>query len=96
MLSEFKNINGEIKFVENEEYKAALDAAMTDPDKAKDLSSLVAYQDLAHGKKVTEVPLTNTYTTQVLHRLGFKWSATTWDYIDQMLDAISGLGFFEK
>ena len=96
VLSEFKNINGEIKFVENEEYKAALDAAMTDPDKAKDLSSLVAYQDLAHGKKVTEVPLTNTYTTQVLHRLGFKWSATTWDYIDQMLDAISGLGFFEK
>ncbi len=96
VLSEFKNINGDIKFVENEEYKAALDAAMTDPDKAKDLSSLVAYQDLAHGKKVTEVPLTNTYTTQVLHRLGFKWSATTWDYIDQMLDAISGLGFFEK
>ena len=96
VLSEFKNINGDFKFVEQEEYKAVLDIAMTDPEKAKNLSSLLAYQDLAHGKKVADVSLTNTYTTQVLHRLGFKWSATTWDYIDKMLDAISGLGFFEK
>ncbi|MBQ2187944.1 MAG: amino acid adenylation domain-containing protein [Bacteroidales bacterium] len=95
VLSEFKNINGEFKFVEQDEYKEVLDLAMTDPEKAKNLSSLLAYQDLAHGKKVADVTLTNTYTTQVLHRLGFKWSATTWDYIDKMLEAISGLGYFD-
>lgn len=95
VLSEFKNINGEFKFVEQDEYKEVLDLAMTDPEKAKNLSSLLAYQDLAHGKKVADVTLTNTYTTQVLHRLGFKWSATTWDYIDKMLEAISGRGYFD-
>jgi len=55
----------------------------------------VAYQDMAHGKKFTDVSITNHYTTQVLHRLGFTWSPTSWDYIDQMLYAISGLGFFD-
>lgn len=35
VLSEFKNINGEFKFVEQDEYKEVLDLAMTDPEKAK-------------------------------------------------------------
>ena len=46
--------------------------------------------------KSSDVDRSNQYTCQVLYRLGFKWSATTWDYVDRMLNAISGLGFFEK
>ena len=95
VLNELKSINTDIRFVEQDEYQHALDTATSDPKKAKDLSSLVAYQDMAHGKKVADVQLTNSYTTQVLHRLGFNWSPTTWDYVDRMLNAISGLGFFE-
>ncbi|MDY6347950.1 MAG: hypothetical protein SPL42_05920, partial [Bacteroidales bacterium] len=76
-------------------FDLALKAASDDVEKSKTLSSLLAYQDIAHGKKVTEIPTDNFYTTQVLHRLGFSWSATTWDYIDRMFSAIGGLGFFE-
>lgn len=84
-----------IRVVEDEEYNSAMESAGNDPQKAKTLSSLLAYKDAAHGKKAASVPVVNAYTTQVLYRLGFKWSPTTWDYVDQMLGAISGLGFFD-
>ena len=95
VLSGLNNIGTDIRFVEDEEYNTAMEIAGNDPQKAKTLSSLLAYKDAAHGKKATGVPVVNAYTTQVLYRLGFKWSPTTWDYVDQMLSAISGLGFFD-
>jgi thioester reductase-like protein len=95
VLSGLNNIGTDIRFVEDEEYNSAMESAGNDPQKAKTLSSLLAYKDAAHGKKATSVPVVNAYTTQVLYRLGFKWSPTTWDYVDQMLGAISGLGFFD-
>ena len=95
VLSGLNNIGTDIRFVEDEEYNTAMESAGNDPQKAKTLSSLLAYKDAAHGKKAASVPVVNAYTTQVLYRLGFKWSPTTWDYVDQMLGAISGLGFFD-
>ena len=94
VLGGLVKVGTNIRFVEKEEYDAALEAAGADPAKAKILSSLLAYQDMAHGMKSTDVERSNQYTCQVLYRLGFKWSATTWDYIDRMLNAISGLDFF--
>ena len=95
VLDGFSNLGTNIRLVEEDEYNATLEEASNDPQKAKTLSSLLAYQDLAHGMKVADVNIINPYTIQVLYRLGFKWSATTWDYVDRMLNAISGLGFFE-
>jgi amino acid adenylation domain-containing protein/thioester reductase-like protein len=95
VLSGLNNIGTDIRFVEDEEYNTAMESAGNDPQKAKTLSSLLAYKDAAHGRKSSSVPVVNAYTTQVLYRLGFKWSPTTWDYVDQMLGAISGLGFFD-
>ena len=84
-----------IRFVEQEEFMEAMDKAKADPQKAKQLSSLLAYQDVAHGQKTTDVSRDNNYTTQVLYRLGFSWSPTSWDYVERMLTAIGGFGFFE-
>ena len=95
VLSGFNKLGADIRLVEDEEYNATMESAGNDPQKAKTLSSLLAYQDMAHGMKVKEVAVSNPYTTQVLYRLGFKWSPTTWDYVDRMLSAISGLGFFD-
>jgi ABC-type Fe2+-enterobactin transport system substrate-binding protein len=81
--------------VEEEDFNKELEAAKQDAEKAKRLSSLLAYQDMAHGQKVIEIPSENQYTTQVLYRLGFRWSTTSWDYVERMLSAISGFGFFE-
>lgn len=50
---------------------------------------------MAHGRKATVIPTSNSYTSQVLYRLGFRWSVTSWDYVRQFLKAIDGLGYFE-
>ena len=72
-----------------------MEQAKNDPVKAKLLSSLLAYQNMAHGQKTRDVNRDNDYTTQVLYRLGFNWSPTSWNYMEQMLKAIGGLGFFD-
>ena len=95
VLSGFNNLGTDIRLVEDEEYNTTMESAGNDPQKAKTLSSMLAYQDMAHGMRVKQVVVSNPYTTQVLYRLGFKWSPTTWDYVDRMLNAISGLGFFD-
>ena len=81
--------------MENEVFIEALESAKQDPEKAKLLSSLIAYEDMAHGQKAVMISSDNQYTTQVLYRLGFHWSSTSWDYVDQMLKAIAGFGYFE-
>ena len=81
--------------VETDTFDQTLEEAKQDPEKAKKLSSLLAYQDLAHGKRAAFIDADNQYTTQALYRLGFKWSSTSWDYVDRMLVTIGGFGFFE-
>ena len=84
-----------VRFVEQEEFAEAMERAKEDPQKAKLMSSLLAYQDMAHGQKTTDVKRDNDYTTQVLYRLNFAWSPTSWDYVERMLTTIGGFGFFE-
>ena len=85
-----------IRFVEQEEFQQAMNEASNDPQKAKVLSSMLAYQDMAHGQKTADVQRDNDYTTQVLYRLDFSFSPTSWDYVERMLNAIGGFGFFEN
>ena len=96
VLSELKRVGSGVQFVELSEFSAALKQAGEDPQKAKQLSSMLAYQNMAGGQKAADVGRLNTYTMQVLYRLGFHWSLTSWDYIDQFLGTISGFGFFEE
>ena len=95
VLTGLHSVSDGVRFVEQEEFVQAMDLAKNDPQKAKQMSSLLAYQDMAHGQKTTDVNRDNDYTTQVLYRLGFAWSPTSWDYVERMLTAISGFGFFE-
>ena len=95
VLAGLTTIGQGIRFVEQEEFNAAIEIAGNDPQKAKQMSALLAYKDMAHGQKTADVKRDNDYTTQVLYRLGFSWSPTSWDYVERMLNAISGFGFFE-
>ena len=95
VLMGLTSVGDGVRFVEQEEFAAAMDEAKADPTKARQMSSLLAYQDMAHGQKTTDVNRDNDYTTQVLYRLGFAWSPTSWDYVERMLTAIGGFGFFE-
>ena len=95
ILTQLGKITGGVRFVEPEEFDAVIAEAQNDPKKAKQMSSLLAYKDMAHGQHADIVGRQNNYTSQVLHRLGFYWSTTSWDYDQQMLQAIAGFGFFE-
>ena len=95
VLSGLTKVTGGVRFVEQEEFQQAMDVAGQDPQKAKQMAALLAYQDMAHGQKTADVKRDNDYTTQVLYRLGFAWSPTSWDYVQRMLTAIGGFGFFE-
>ena len=95
VLAELSKIGGAPRQVEGEAFLQAMEQAKEDPEKAKRLSSLLAYQDMAHGQKSVFIPAKNEYTTQVLYRLGFHWSTTSWDYVDQFLVAIDGMGYFD-
>ena len=95
VLMGLKSVGEGIRFVEQEEFAEVMEAAKNDPQKANQMSSLLAYQDMAHGQKTTDVRRDNDYTIQVLYRLGFSWSPTSWDYVERMLTAIGGFGFFE-
>lgn len=95
VLQGLESITQKIEYVEVEQFNKAMEEAKNDPVKAKILSSLLAYQDMAHGQKTGDVKRDNEYTTQVLYRLGFNWSATSFDYVERMLKAIGGLGFFD-
>ena len=95
ILTQLGNITGGIKFVEPAEFERIIEEAQNDPQKSAQMASLLAYKDMAHGQKAVMVNRKNAYTSQVLHRLGFYWSTTSWDYDQQMLQAIAGFGFFE-
>ena len=95
VLTGLTTVGTGIRFVEHEDFQHEMEVAKDDPQKARQMSALLAYQDMAHGQKTTDVKRENEYTTQVLYRLGFAWSPTSWDYVQRMLTAIGGFGFFE-
>ncbi len=80
---------------EDDEYEKALNEAKKDPEKAKILSSFIAYQNFAHGKKTYYVGKSNALTMQILYRLGFRWPVTSLDYMKKFLNALKGLAYFE-
>ena len=95
VLNGLSIVTNGVRFVELDEFNEVMNRAKDDPEKASQLASLLAYADAAHGQRVTDVTRNNDYTTQVLLRLGSSFSPTSWDYVERMLTAIEGFGFFE-
>ncbi|WP_316637507.1 non-ribosomal peptide synthetase [uncultured Ruminococcus sp.] len=85
-----------ISFVEYEEFAEALNEAQKDPDKAAILSSMTAYMNTAHGKKVTALPFESHYTTQILARMGFFWNASNERYVNDFINVLMGFRFFDS
>ena len=96
VLGELASVGTPVKMVEQQQFVYTLDSVKTDPEKAERLQSLIAYSDLTHGQEARSVQSVNTYTMQVLYRLGFYWSPTSWDYVDRFFKVIAGYDFFES
>ncbi len=91
------NKNGNsIEFVEYDVFAAALNEAQKDPDKAAILSSMTAYMNTAHGKKIAALPCSSHYTTQILARMGFFWNASNEKYVNDFINVLRGFLFFRK
>ena len=91
------NENGNhIEFVEYDKFAAALNEAQKDPDKAAILSSMTAYMNTAHGKKIVALPCSAHLTTQILARMGFFWNASNEKYVNDFINVLRGFLFFRK
>ena len=81
-----------IKFVEQEEFLDAWQAAEENPDKANILTSMIAYR--SKDTEIISFPKNNLYTMQVLYRLGYRWPFTMWDYVEKFISMLKRLDFF--
>ena len=86
-----------IERVEDDVFKERLAQALNDPAKSSLVQSLVAYSNASDGKVHTVNGWDpKSYTAQVLLRLGFRWSFTTWDYLFAYLGNLQSLGVFDE
>ena len=82
-------------YCEFPEFAARMEAAKNDPEKAQVLSSIIAYASAPDGPQALPNMASTSYTMQVLHRLGFRWSETARDYVDMIFDMLASLRYFE-
>ena len=75
-------------------FQDALSSTMKDPARIGNLTSLIAYQNMASGKAAVPVAVNNDYTTQALLRLGWHWPETSGEYLRKFLAGIVDLEFF--
>ena len=86
-----------IERVEDDVFAERLDKAMSDEETSAFMQSLVGYKNTVDGKFIVNNTCdVNHYTAQVLLRLGFRWSYTSWDYVESYLRNLIGLGVFDK
>ena len=78
---------------EENEYEIALDKALADKSKQDGVSGLITSIGSGKVKKIW-VPVDNTYTIQVLYRLGIKWPFVSQEYIYNFIKYLDDLDFF--
>jgi amino acid adenylation domain-containing protein len=86
---------GGVRYVEIEEFMQLLDQAKQDPEKASQLSGLLAYAKSGGSLETLGNPPSVAYTMQVLHRLGFSWDPTSREYVDMIFDMLRSLGYLK-
>ncbi len=95
LYSEMNRQGLTVKPAEYAEYEAALKTAEGDAKKAQVLSSMIAYENISHGRKSYPVAKSNDMTMQALYRMGFRWPVTSLEYMKKFLVNLKGLQYFE-
>ncbi|MEG0681463.1 MAG: amino acid adenylation domain-containing protein [Eubacterium sp.] len=96
IILQMRRMGMTITLSEEDDFRKSLEKTQNDPEKAKALTTLLAYENMDIRRKIEPIATDNTYTTQVLYRLGFEWPMTSRYYMEQFLNALDGLGFFTK
>ncbi len=85
-------IGADVKPMENDEFQETVRRTLADESKAAVLQPLLAYNENGqHDVRI--LGRDSHYTTQVLYRLGFNWSYTSWDYVERFIKQIHGFDF---
>jgi len=84
-----------IEYLEYDAFLQRMEEAKSDPEKTQVLSSILAYMNTPGGVRMVMNPASTTFTMQVLHRMGFRWSETSSSYVDMVFDMLSSLRYFE-
>ncbi|MCL2005147.1 MAG: amino acid adenylation domain-containing protein [Planctomycetaceae bacterium] len=95
VLDAMNRLGYNIQSVEPEEFDKAVRLALQDERKAEHLTSMIAYMNRAQGQRTAVLKTENTYTSQILRRLGFHWPITTDEYLDRFIAGLDSLGFFD-
>ena len=85
-----------IDIVSEGEFEKCLQEKMQNDKMMSALTGLLAYQENNTGKPIYALGRTNEFTTEVLYRLNFKWPMTSEVYIQKVIEALDGLGFFDE
>ncbi len=94
VISAMNDYGIKIDVVSDENFNAALTAAMRDEKKNLFVSNLIAYAE--NGSLDTlEVDHDDSFTIKALYRLNCRWKITDENYIHNAIHALDTLGFFE-
>ena len=85
-----------VEFVEDSVFADRIAEAEKDPEKAAIFSSLLAYRNMAHGRKLRPIRPVNNYTTQALAKMGFFWKLSSEKYLLSFISALASLNFFDN
>ena len=91
-----KDDGSPLDYLEMDEFVRRMDAAGTDPEKARVLSSIIAYNQAEGQTQLVENLAESTFTMNVLHRLGFRWNETSSNYVDMIFKMLDSFRFFNS
>ncbi len=96
LINAMKRCGIAIDYVDDEEFDRRFREAEEDPGKAKILQSISAYRSLHNREGMRDVSVKSGFTTQLLAREGFFWPTLGTDYVENFVNGLIGLGFFDE
>ena len=93
VLEILHTVGVDVKAMEEEEFNEVVQKMLKDESVAAKLQPLFAYNEGDTKHVVRWIGFDNSYTTQVLHRIGFSWPYTSWDYAERFVKVIHDFNF---
>ena len=96
ILSRLRRDDGSpLDYLEVTEFVRRMDEAKADPEKARILSSIIAYTQAEGQVQLVENQASSVFSMQVLHRLGFRWDETSSAYVDMIFRILDSFRYFD-
>ncbi|MGN1112428.1 MAG: amino acid adenylation domain-containing protein, partial [Acutalibacteraceae bacterium] len=84
-----------IDVVKDKDFTESLNESLKDDRKNMLISGLISYATSDNDKTEEFIGYDNSFTTKALYRLGFKWPIINEKYLENALNALATLGFFD-